>query len=245
MENPGNKSAHFIHGRGRLGTTIANGLKNLGIPVVEEVRQADVLWFCVPEKVLESEVEKFASRMGPGVKVVHTSGLLVSEVVRVRPDIQVASLHPAYSFSRPLPDMPENILWSFEGDDGVRDLLFSLVRAWSGKWVEIAGEAKIPYHIACVLMGNLVDVPVGAAEDICRQFDLPFSEIAVSLLFPHMEGYRSGQVLEKTTGPAARGDLETVERETEWLRQNLPEQEQVYKLLSRLIQKKSVKKSKD
>lgn len=240
MQNSWKRDAHFVQGRGRLGTTIVNGLENLGIPIVEELEKADVLWFCVPEKVLESEVEKLISRVGPGVKVVHTSGLLASEVVRLRPDMRVASLHPAYSFSRALPDMPKNILWSFEGDGEVRDLLFSLVRAWNGKWVEIQAEAKIPYHITCVLMGNLVDVPVGAAEEICRQFGFPFSEIAVSLLLPHMEGYKRGQILEKTTGPAARGDFETVEKEREWLRQNFPELEEVYKVLSGLVQKKSV-----
>ncbi len=238
FRNPEKENSYFIRGRGRLGATIANGLDKLGVSVVDDPGQADIVWFCVPEKALKSEAEKIATGMRPGAGFVHTSGLLPSEAVRVRPDIQVASLHPAFSFSKPLSDMPENILWTFEGDAGMRDLLSSLVRAWNGKWVEITAEAKIPYHIACVLMGNLVDVPLAAAEEICGEFKLPFSEMADSLLLPHMEAVKAGRVFEKTTGPASRGDIETVERETEWLHHNFPGQEQVYAILSAFIQKK-------
>ena len=230
---------HFVRGRGRLGTTIVNGLKQLDLHLVDEPKQADVVWFCVPEKALKSEAEKLKSKLNPGARLVHTSGLLGSDTIRVRQDFQVASLHPAYSFSKPLTEMPRDILWTFEGDDGLRNLLQFLVMAWGGKWVEIPPEVKIPYHIACVLMGNLVDIPIGAAEEICRKFRLPFSEMAESLLLPHIAGCKAGSVFENTTGPAARGDSETVKTETEWLRQNFPEQEDVYRLLSGLIQKKN------
>ena len=242
MQNPMKNYSHFIRGRGRLGSTIVNGLEKLGVPVVNDPEQANVIWFCVPEKVIQSEAEKLSSRLNAGKNFVHTSGLLPSEAVRIRPDIQVASLHPVYSFAASLPVMPENILWTFEGDAEMQDLLSPLVSAWNGKWVEIAANAKVPYHIACVLMGNLVDVPVSAAERICRQFGLPFSDMTESLLIPHMTGYPSGQVLGKITGPAARGDFKTVERETKWLHQNLPEYEEVYKLLSSLIQKETFEK---
>ncbi|NOY22106.1 MAG: DUF2520 domain-containing protein [Acidobacteria bacterium] len=239
FRNPGEEKSHFIHGRGRLGATIANGLGKLGVSVVDDLGQADIIWFCVPEKVLKSEAEKIAAGMDTEIRFVHTSGLLTAEAVRVRPDIQVASLHPAYSFPNALSGMPENILWTFEGDAGMRHLLSPLVSAWKGKWVEIAANAKIPYHIACVLMGNLVDVPVAAAEEICREFELPFSEMTASLLLPHIEAVKAGRVFEKTTGPASRGDFETVERETEWLHRNFPGQEQVYAILSAFIQKKN------
>jgi len=232
------KSSHFIRGRGRLGSTIANGLKSLGITVVPDPELADVIWFCVPEKVIQSETEKLFFRLNAGKNFVHTSGMLCSEDIRVGENIKVASLHPAYSFAEPLQAMPENILWTFEGDCELRNLLRPLINAWKGKWAEISANTKIPYHIACVLMGNLIDVPVGAAEEICRQFGLPFSDMAQSLLFPHLADSVSGDVLKRTTGPAARGDSKTVERETHWLQENLPEYEKVYSLLSSLIQKK-------
>ncbi len=233
------KNRQFVLGRGRLGGTICNGLRKAGVTLCDSASSASVVWFCLPERLLITEAEKLSRVVPDECFFIHTSGLLPAETIRIRNGLNVASLHPARSFPHILPEIPKDILWTFEGDGETKPLLSTLVRVWGGKWLEIPSGTKTAYHIACVLLGNLVDVPVDAAEKICNRFGLPFGKIAESLLVTHISGCVNGAVLDNTTGPAARGDLETVEKEAEWLSENFPEQEELYRFLSAVILRKN------
>ncbi|NOZ13451.1 MAG: DUF2520 domain-containing protein [Acidobacteria bacterium] len=238
MEKPEAALTHCVVGRGRLGQTIVNGLIKSGVFVADTPEHADLIWFAVPEKVLKETAVRIAVQAPCCTGFIHTSGLLPSKNIAVRPEIPVASLHPAHSFPVPLTEMPGDILWVFEGDESLRKILIKQVRAWKGKWAEISSEQKIAYHIACVFMGNLTDIPVAAAEAICRQTGIPFRDLLNSLFIPHISQFEKGRILSRTTGPAARGDVETVRLQAHWLKQNFPEYEEIYAILSTFIAKK-------
>ncbi len=232
---------HCVVGRGRLGQTIVNGLKKTGVSVTDTPEYADLIWFAVPEKVLKETAEKVTEQALQCTGFIHTSGLLPSKIIAINPGIPVAALHPAYSFPVPLTEMPPDILWVFEGDEALKKILFKQVRTWKGQWAEISAEQKIAYHTACVLIGNLADIPIAAAEAVCQQADIPFPDLLNSLFIPHIRQFERGQILNRITGPAARGDLETVQLQAQWLKRNFPEYEEIYTILSTFIAERSKK----
>ena len=59
---PEPEQTHFILGQGRLGLTLLNSFRKIGIPVVDVPEQADVIWFCLPETALKAEGKKFNYR---------------------------------------------------------------------------------------------------------------------------------------------------------------------------------------
>ena len=226
---------HAVLGSGRLGTTLKNGMKALNFRMETEPDLADIIWICIPENSIDEDLVRGIRNRNPLAVLVHTSGYLPASVLKLRPDDPAASLHPAYSFSRPLPSMPAGILWTVEGDAAVLPALEHMVSQWQGTAVRIAEERKPAYHLACVLLANLALVPIAAAETLTNSLGLDFVRMYDSLARPILGSADLSDVGNRLTGPAARGDRETISAQLEWLRVNRPDLVDLVDTLSRWI----------
>lgn len=232
---------HAVVGLGRLGKTLSNGLVTAGHRVTGEVVSADVLWFCVPESEFNGERVRAVIRDNPSAARIHTSGFLPATILGTDPGTPVASLHPAYSFPEPLSAMPSGVFWTMEGDGVLLPLLAGLVDDWQGNHAVIAADHKPAYHIVCVLLANLSMVPVSLAEQLIEDTGLPLDKLVGSLTLPLLHAVGKEGRVPAITGPAARGDRETVERQLHWLHEHCPEVATVYAALSRYILNRSSK----
>lgn len=155
-----------------------------------------------------------------GSVVFHCSGALASDQLRAARDAGalVASVHPIRSFADPLAVVAQfaGTFCGVEGDAGALALLTSALRAIGAQPVPIDASAKTVYHAAAVFASNYLVTVLDAAlrayqaagipEPVARQLAQPLASESMANVF------RLGAAA-ALTGPIARGDSATVERQ--------------------------------
>lgn len=211
------------------------------------LRAADIYLIATPDDQIAACCEALAraGTLSPGNIVFHCSGALRSTQLQAAANhgAAVASIHPIRSFAD-----PEQVVRDFagtwcgmEGDQAALDLLSDAFSAIGAQLVRINGEQKILYHsaavFACNYLVSLLDVAqatyvkAGIAPDVALKLMAPLVRETVENVL------RRGPAA-ALTGPIARGDLETVEKQqravSEWNEQYGDLYEQFAKLTAAL-----------
>lgn len=241
MEHLLNCGKHHIVGRGRLGRTVENGLIQIGRSVVQDVEQADIVWFCVPESRIAEVCGGLSENMKSETVRLHTSGFLPADILDTGGDCVVGTLHPAYSFHVSLNQMPTGIFWTYEGSAELIPAIQDLVTEWKGTLHLLKREDKCAYHVICVLLANLTAVPALTAKNLSDRIGLPFSHLLSSLLLPVLNRLAASVPGDDglLTGPAVRGDMKTVQAQLDWLAAHHPVGADIYRVLSDAIRQLS------
>lgn len=186
------------------------------------LQPADIYLIATPDDQIEASCTALA-QTGVLVSdsiVFHCSGALPSSILQaaIEQGAAVASIHPIRSFASPKQLVQEFAgTWcGMEGDRRALDVLASAFEAIGAKPVVIGTEAKIHYHagavFACNYLVTLLDVAVqsygraGIAPDIALQMMAPLVRETVENVF------RLGPEA-ALTGPVARGDMATAEKQ--------------------------------
>jgi predicted short-subunit dehydrogenase-like oxidoreductase (DUF2520 family) len=183
---------------------------------------ANIYLIATPDDQIASCCEQLAaSRMvRPGTVVFHCSGALQSGILAPAAacGALIASIHPVRSFAS-----PEQVALSFagtwcgvEGDEAALAVLRPLFTGIGAKLVDIDPAAKSVYHAAAVFACNyvvtLLDVAVqayghaGIPEDVAMQMMAPLVHKTVEQAF-------AAGTAAALSGPIARGDMGTVEKQ--------------------------------
>ena len=183
---------------------------------------ADTYLIATPDDQIAGCCERLAATglLGPGVVVFHCSGALSAAVLAPAAacGALTASVHPVRSFAS-----PEQVTLSFagtwcgvEGDAAALALLGPRFTSLGAQLVEIAPAAKTVYHAAAVFACNylvtLLDVAVqayrhaGIPEDVAMKMMEPLVRKTVDQVF-------SAGTAQALSGPIARGDMITVEKQ--------------------------------
>lgn len=155
-----------------------------------------------------------------GSVVFHCSGALASDQLRAARDAGalVASVHPIRSFADPssVAAQFEGTFCGIEGDAGALALLTPALTAIGARPVPIEASAKTVYHAAAVFASNYLVTVLDAAlrayqaagipEPVARQMAQPLASESMANVF------RLGAAA-ALSGPIARGDMATVERQ--------------------------------
>lgn len=193
----------------------------------------DLLLVAVADGALEEVAAELARR--PQARVVlHTSGSRDASVLAALREegSAVGSLHPLKAFPRPLPDPAEarGVFFAVDGDAPARDLAVRLAETWGGVAAEVPPESRALYHFAATLAAGGVTTLLAAASEIAGRLGLPeevtrgYLELCRGALNAAAQTLDAGRPLaEAITGPAARGDEETLGRHLEALRKLDPE----------------------
>jgi predicted short-subunit dehydrogenase-like oxidoreductase (DUF2520 family) len=193
----------------------------LGTPAVEcpdAGREADVVVIATPDSAIAAAATALAPALRSGALVFHLSGastlLEFDGVVRARPDVDVASLHPLQS----LPS----------GEDGARRL--------AGSWCAIDGAPRaehvaltlgmrpfrvdpadrVRYHAAACVASNHLVALLGQVERLAATAGVPFDAF-LPLVRGTLDNVADLGPAAALTGPVARGDDETVARHVDTL----------------------------
>lgn len=155
-----------------------------------------------------------------GSVVFHCSGALASDQLRAAREAGalVASVHPIRSFADPLAVVAQfaGTFCGVEGDAGALALLTPALRVIGAQPVPIEASAKTVYHAAAVFASNYLVTVLDAAlrayqaagipEPVARQLAQPLASESMANVF----WLGAAAAL---TGPIARGDSATVERQ--------------------------------
>lgn len=235
-----------ILGAGRLGTTLARALCHAGyhlkyisdvIPerarntrritgqgrVTDDNRRAasraEIIFICVPDDLIPSVVEEISTLNFEGKYVFHTSGTLSSEILKplARKGAQVASFHPAQTFSEPLtdPGIFEHIYIGLEGDAEAVELGQELAEKVGAQVLLLSPAEKPLYHLSLSIASNFLVVLLYEVAELLKTIGLEEKAI-VEILDPLLErtllNIKNKGPVSSLTGPLVRGDLETVKK---------------------------------
>lgn len=204
-------------------------------------RDCRLIFLTVPDGAIREVAEELA---GCGVDlagkiVVHCSGATSSEALSVCRDAgaHVASMHPLYAVSSRFDCWQElgRAWFTLEGDDEAVCVLEAALDRLGNKHARIDAADKVRYHAAAVMASNLV---VGLYHEAAAQLaacglSQDDAEAALAALFlgnaEHVahDGYATA-----LTGPAARGDTQTIEAHLSCLS---GDDRQIYQLLTNVL----------
>jgi len=215
-----------------------------GRPVADyqELSQADIYLIATPDDQIVHCCEQLAATglLGSHTVVFHCSGALPASALAAATarGAMAASVHPIRSFA-----LPEQVAESFggtwcgvEGDPGALAILGPLFTGMGAQLVDIRPDAKTVYHAAAVFASNylvtLLDVAVqayghaGIPERVAMQIMEPLVRKTVDQVF-------AAGTAQALSGPIARGDMATVERQYRAVHAWHPRHASLYRQLGR------------
>jgi predicted short-subunit dehydrogenase-like oxidoreductase (DUF2520 family) len=205
-----------IIGPGRAGTSLAAALAAHGWDVIgflgrhddlsAAARGVDILVIATPDDVVATTAAAVAPEAG--TTVLHLSGSLGLDVLAPHP--RRAALHPLV----PLPNavvgatrLASGVTFAVSGDPVARHLALSL----GGRVVEVADEDRAAYHAAACIAANHVVALLGQVERVAASAGLDL-EAFLPLTRAAVDDVAALGPRRALTGPAVRGDWDTLSR---------------------------------
>jgi predicted short-subunit dehydrogenase-like oxidoreductase (DUF2520 family) len=175
-----------------------------------------VIWLTVADAALAEVAARLAAVVDPDQIVMHTAGSLASTVLaEAGVAAAVGSLHPLLAITDPrrAVDQLGEAAWTVEGDLRAVEFARALMAKVGVEPVEIASQQKPLYHASAVTAANLLVALMDAAFEMAEQSGMSRAQARAMLLplarscVDNLERQPTHQAL---SGPAARGDQETI-----------------------------------
>jgi predicted short-subunit dehydrogenase-like oxidoreductase (DUF2520 family) len=165
--------------------------------------------------------------------LLHTSGSKPIGALGYAPSGHIGVLYPLQTFTKSKRITLEDIPILIEAEDQhTTQILKSLAGSISKKVYEVSSNNRMAIHVAAVFACNFSNKMFAIAQEILQQqrFDLDLLRpLITETINKSLDlGPKAAQ-----TGPAARGDLETLDLHMDFLKKN--EYRELYKLISQKI----------
>lgn len=195
-------------------------------------READFFILCVPDWAVAEVAAKFSENKGIWL---HTAGGLSVEVFQgIKEEYGV--LYPLQTLSRDRKIRLGHIPFLVEASSQqVLEKIKDLAASISGKVEEADSPARLKVHLAAVFANNFSNHMIHVARQIMEEacLDPGLLEPLLEETFLKVKEMDPGNA---QTGPALRGDRETMNKHRELLKDH-PEWEKLYTFISRDIEK--------
>ncbi len=201
-----------IVGPGRAGRSFADAFVARGAEVDLLDRDAevaaaadgvDVVLLCVPD----DRIGEVARSIRPGRAVIaHCSGSRTLD--ELRPHERRASIHPLMSLPDPVTGarrLLDGCHLATAGDPVAGELVALL----GGVELQVAEGSRAAYHAAASIAANHLVALCAQVETIARELDVPPSAFW-ELMTTTLDNVRADGAAASLTGPAARGDWDTI-----------------------------------
>ncbi len=221
QENPAPCRRLAVVGRGRLGPVLAGALRAAGYEVIgplgrnEAPPVADAILLCVPD----SQIAPAAALLEPGPLVGHCSGATTLEVLAPH---EAFSLHPLMTVTGPGVSLAGAGAAIAGSTPRARAFAAALAADLRMRAVEVADQDRAAYHAAASVASNFLVTLEAAAERIAAVAGVE-RELLIPLVRATVENWSSLGAERALTGPVARGDEATIERQREAIEQRTPE----------------------
>ncbi len=179
------------------------------------IENGDFFVLSVPDREIKKITKKIVGlkKSLKGKVFIHLSGSVPSKILEPIKEKEghIGSLHPIFPFFEKRVKIPEGTYFGWEGDEEALKKCIKIVEDLKGKLVEIKKD-KILYHLGCSIASNLLSIlylmalekskEAGIEEEIAKKFLTLLS--VNSILSVEEMGWKG------VTGPAIRGDKETI-----------------------------------
>lgn len=204
-------------------------ISNVNADNAAAIKNADVIFFCLPDDELKDEIERCASSLPSfeGKILFHTSGALSSSLFEPMRNkgASAASFHPLQTVPQDFSEISlKDFAVSLEGDQEAVDCAVEIVNNIGAKPLLIQPEQKTTYHAAATLASNGLVGLSGVVEEMIDAVGLGEEgrEHFYKLMGQSLENSRSMTAPDAITGPASRGDVATLKQHLSSLRQYSP-----------------------
>ena len=206
-----------------------------------DLRSTDVWLIATPDDLIAESCTALANTgvLAEGNLVFHASGAHTS--ANLGPAwasrALTASLHPIKSFLAPKSAVEtfDGTYCTFEGVEEAQEILEPAVTAIGGNFLSVKAENKPLYHagtsILCNHLCSVVDFGLSALDRAGVNKTVAIKAVE-PILRETMENVLRVGGIEALTGPIARGDVETVRKQTGAIKTKLPERIDIFKALS-------------
>ncbi len=216
-----------------------------GVPVgppADIVRGADLVWIAVPDDLIGPTASALVAdaALDPGVWVAHLSGSRGPDALA---DVREAgarplAIHPLQTFpdvEGAIERLPGCTIAIAADDEEGLDLAEALALDLGGRPFRLADDRRPLYHAAAVFASNYLVATTAVAEELFAMAGVPEPSAAMRpLQETTLDNVRRLGANAALTGPAARGDLHTIERNLEALVVAAPRAVAAYVALARV-----------
>ncbi len=229
----------IVKRRSRQVAALARRLRAQILPQDNPDIEADVVWFCVPDREIAPAARVLAlKRDWKGRAAFHSSGALPStelEELQKR-GATIASVHPLMTFVRGTLPSLDGVTFAVEGDDLALRIAKKIVRDLGGDPFEMRVQNKVAYHTWGAFTSPLLVALLVAAEHVAGAAGLSVAAARkkmLPILRQTIQNYGRLGPARAFSGPLVRGDAEIVRKHLNLLKR-IPEAKDVYTALARI-----------
>lgn len=215
---------------------LAGTVEALPINDLQQIRtDVDLYLLAVPDSAIELVAHQLQPKLDNTSFLVHCSGATPAAVLQtVAPRYGV--FYPLQTFTiAQKPDFSTIPFCIYANDVGDEELLEFLARKLSPKVYRLDDSQRAVLHIGAVFANNFSNHLFQIAASILEEKSIPL-ELIQPLILETARKVQLNHPDHLQTGPAIRGDQNTIDRHLNYL-QNYPEYKEIYTLLTKSIQK--------
>jgi len=201
-------------------------------------QEADLVLITTPDDVIEKIAEVILENTeDKSVYLMHMSGLYSSDILKKKENkVSAFSLHPLQSipnFSEGIKLLPDAV-YTLEGDSKGKQIGQKIVNLLGLKYNIIKKEHKPIYHAAAVVASNYLVTLVNVSFDLLKEADVLNDDTQkgmLNLVKGTLNNLEKMDPEDALTGPIARGDIDTVQKHINSIKDYKPEYYKLYKVL--------------
>jgi hypothetical protein len=211
------------------------------LPDAPEPLGVDLVLLATPEPVLPVLVGNLAERLrregGRCRAVLQFSAS--SPLSGLRPLREAGAwaglLHPMQTFPREAAP-PESIpFWALGGDPELRLWLGPWMDRLADEWLWLEPDQQLPYHLCGVMASNFLPPLLSLCESLWPGQDGQARRALHPIMAQTLTNLSRMEPRQAVSGPAARGDRETLQRHLDWLDEHRPDLIPLYSRLTEEI----------
>jgi predicted short-subunit dehydrogenase-like oxidoreductase (DUF2520 family) len=193
----------------------------------EVADKADLTFVTTPDDTIAGVVSQV--KWTAGRSVVHCSGADSTDILEParKSGANVGAFHPLQTFAG-VKQAIENIpgsTFALEAEEPLLTILKDMALALGGRWIRLKADDKVAYHAAAVFASNYLVTLVKMSTDLWQTFSIPIDQ-ATQALLPLLRGTLNNienlGIPQCLTGPIARGDIGTINKHLNTLREKAP-----------------------
>lgn len=193
----------------------------------EAAAASDFVLITSPDDVIKCIASSIEWHTGQGVA--HCSGVASLDVLEYASHLGAypGAIHPLQTFSSVASALNnlQGTTFAIEGDDQIQPYLTDMAIDLGGTPIYLQPEDKALYHTSVVFMGGLLTGLVGAVAGMWDQFGINRAE-ALKAIIPIIRGgvdtLEAVGIPSAMAGPYVRGDLGTIRKHLEALKNQTP-----------------------